>query len=186
METVDQPPGTGFSYIATDDYAKTVKEVQAHLLEFMKNFYQVFPEFQYADVRSHLPSLVIYLLIFFQTYLAGESFAGQWIPYFADALLDSTLGVPLRGIAIGNGWMDSKRQYLSYLDYSVKMGLLEENSADWKNVKKETERCEAEIEKIKDEPIKIKACERVIMGVINKKVAECVSTFLESNGQVFD
>lgn len=50
--TVDQPPGTGFSYVATDDYAKTVKEVQAHLLEFMKNFYQVFPEYKYADVSS--------------------------------------------------------------------------------------------------------------------------------------
>lgn len=109
--------------------------------------------------------------------MAGESFAGQWIPYFADAILDSNLGIPLRGIAIGNGWMDAKRQYLSYLDYSVKMGLLEENSADWKYVKKETDKCAEEIEKVKDEPIKIRACERVIMGVINKKTAEYVSVF---------
>jgi carboxypeptidase D len=31
-------------------------------------------------------------------------------------------------MAIGNGWIDAKRQYPAYLDYSVKHGLLEENS----------------------------------------------------------
>lgn len=35
------------------------------LIEFMSNFYKVFPELQGMD-----------------TYLAGESYAGQFIPYF--------------------------------------------------------------------------------------------------------
>ncbi|KAF6762072.1 pheromone-processing carboxypeptidase KEX1 [Ephemerocybe angulata] len=155
MVFIDQPPGTGFSFTSTNDYAKTIKEVQAHLLEFMRNFYSVFPEYKYAD-----------------TYMAGESFAGQWIPYFADAVLASNLDVPLKGIAIGNGWMDAKRQYLSYLDYAVKMNLLEENSEDWKHVKKSHEKCEAAIEKVKGEPMKIHDCASVIMGVINKKTAD--------------
>jgi len=47
----------------------------------------------------------------------------------ADAVLSSNLDVPLKGIAIGNGWIDPKKQYPSYLDYSVKMGILQENSA---------------------------------------------------------
>lgn len=113
-----------------------------------------------------------------QTYLAGESFAGQWIPYFADAILESTLQIPLRGVAIGNGWIDAKRQYLSYLDYAVKMGLLEENSDDWKKTKASHEKCEAAIDKIKDEPIKIRDCTGVIMGVINKKTPQCVTFYL--------
>jgi Serine carboxypeptidase len=48
--------------------------------------------------------------------------------YTADAVLSSHLPTPLRGIAIGNGWQDARRQYPSYLDYSVKHGLIEENS----------------------------------------------------------
>jgi len=48
--------------------------------------------------------------------------------HLADALLSSNLPTPLLGIAIGNGWQDARRQYPSFLDYSVKHGLLEENS----------------------------------------------------------
>lgn len=46
----------------------------------------------------------------------------------ADAILSSTLNIPLRGVAIGNGWMDARRQYPAYLDYATKHGLLEEGS----------------------------------------------------------
>jgi len=46
----------------------------------------------------------------------------------ADSILNSTLNIPLHGIAIGNGWIDSNSQYLSYLDYAVKVGLIEENT----------------------------------------------------------
>lgn len=46
----------------------------------------------------------------------------------ADAILNSTLPTPLRGVAIGNGWIDARRQYPSYIEFAVKVGLLEENS----------------------------------------------------------
>lgn len=46
----------------------------------------------------------------------------------ADAILNSRLRVPLLGAAIGNGWIDPKRHYPSYLDFAVKVGILEENS----------------------------------------------------------
>lgn len=48
--------------------------------------------------------------------------------FIADAILNSTLSIPLRGIAIGNGWVDANNHYLSYLDYAVKVGLIEENT----------------------------------------------------------
>ena len=47
----------------------------------------------------------------------------------ADAILSANLGIPLRGAAIGNGWMDSKRQYPAYLEYAVKHGIVEKGSA---------------------------------------------------------
>ncbi|KAF5333394.1 hypothetical protein D9611_002652 [Ephemerocybe angulata] len=155
MVFVDQPPGTGFSYTSEENYAHTIKDAQGHLLEFMRNFYSVFPEYKYAD-----------------TYMAGESFAGQWIPYFADAILKSNLDVPLRGIAIGNGWMDVKRQSLSYFDYGVKMGLLEEGSEDWEHVKKLQDRCEAKIAKVEDEPMSITGCTSAMMGIVLKKTPD--------------
>jgi hypothetical protein len=34
--------------------------------------------------------------------------------------------MPLKGIAIGNGWIDSKTQYPAYLEYGLKHGLLSE------------------------------------------------------------
>ena len=43
-------------------------------------------------------------------------------------MLNSTLRIPLRGIAIGNGWIDANNHYLSYLDYAVKVELIEENT----------------------------------------------------------
>ena len=69
-----------------------------------------------------------WLTIRLKAYIAGESYAGQYIPYFADAILDSKLKVPLKGIAIGNGWMDARRQYPAYLDYAVKHGIVDEGT----------------------------------------------------------
>ncbi|KAF9057813.1 alpha/beta-hydrolase [Panaeolus papilionaceus] len=154
---VDQPAGTGFSYTATDKYVHTMDVAQKQFIEFLTNFYKVFPEYTNMD-----------------TYLAGESFAGQWIPYFADAILNSRLSVPLKGVAIGNGWMDSRSQYPAYIEYAVKTGLLEENSDPWKAAKKEVDSCNAELERLKDSnPMLIKSCQQVlrsIMSVRNKKV----------------
>jgi carboxypeptidase D len=64
---VDQPVGTGFSYTGQDNYVAELDEVCTYFLpavfsnmlfqaagqvvEFMRNFYSVFPEFQNMDVR---------------------------------------------------------------------------------------------------------------------------------------
>lgn len=108
----------------------------------------------------------------------------------ADAVLNSNLGIPLRGAAIGNGWIDPRRQYPAYIDFAVKVGLLEENSdvrvivlfwvvcwliiqQAWKDAKKLTDECTTEMDKIKNfEPISISKCERLVVDVVknqNKK-----------------
>jgi hypothetical protein len=57
----------------------------------MQNFYKVFPEWSGVDVSldrlpSNLPLRLPQLTPDYppQTYLAGESYAGQYIPYFGD------------------------------------------------------------------------------------------------------
>lgn len=42
--------------------------------------------------------------------------------------MNSNVGVKLKGAAIGNGWIDIRHQYPSFLDYAVKHGLIEEGS----------------------------------------------------------
>jgi carboxypeptidase D len=70
---VDQPAGTGFSLVSTDHFVHTEAEVRdlhelrrhlinvltyvqasAQFMEFLKNFYQVFPEYKNVDVCRSL------------------------------------------------------------------------------------------------------------------------------------
>jgi carboxypeptidase D len=76
---LDQPVGTGFSYAATDRYVHELSDVcfsmfcvyylftwhQAsdQVIEFMRNFYKVFPEYQHMDVRPLLTNTVRLYLI---------------------------------------------------------------------------------------------------------------------------
>lgn len=47
---VDQPPGTGLSYAPTDGYVQELGQASDHLVRFLANFYQVFPEWSGVDV----------------------------------------------------------------------------------------------------------------------------------------
>ncbi|KAH8096683.1 alpha/beta-hydrolase [Cristinia sonorae] len=153
---VDQPVGTGFSYTSSNHYLHDIPEAASHLLQFMENFYGIFPEYRTMD-----------------TYFAGESFAGQYIPYFANALLDSSMNIPLRGVAIGNGWMHGRTQYPSFLDYAVKHGITELNSDDYKRGKEATDKCMVDLDetaaRIGHEPVHTELCESVLQSVVRHK-----------------
>ncbi|KAI0310432.1 alpha/beta-hydrolase [Amylostereum chailletii] len=145
---VDQPVGTGFSYGSTNRYVHELSEATDQFMVFLRNFYRVFPEYQSME-----------------TYIGGESFAGQYIPYFANALLDSNLGVPLRGSAIGNGWIDARRQYPSYLDYAVKHGIIDTGSKAYESSKQATDDCVALLDTIPGEPVNVDMCESVLSKI---------------------
>ncbi|KAG0297304.1 Cell death protease [Linnemannia gamsii] len=109
---LDQPVGTGLSY-TNQPYLETMKEITTHFLAFLKEFYTIFPDRAQHDV-----------------YLAGESFAGTYIPYFGQAILEHNENVPaghipynLQGLAIGNGWIDPLHQYTSYIPFIEQYGL---------------------------------------------------------------
>ncbi|TCD68479.1 Cell death protease [Steccherinum ochraceum] len=175
---VDQPVGTGFSISPSNKYLHELPDASRHWLQFLENFYTVFPEYKEMD-----------------TYLAGESFAGQYIPYFgqyllpaavspnvlvpsdpstaANAMLDSNLNLPLNGAAIGNGWIDGRSQYPSFLEYALKHQLVEANSDDYKRGKDITDRCMTDFDKeastLDLEPIHTGLCESVLQTVIEHK-----------------
>ncbi|CAI2185165.1 13327_t:CDS:10 [Funneliformis geosporum] len=101
---VDQPVGTGFSFTNHGSYVKNMTQVPQQFLSFLDRFFEVFPEYSQDDM-----------------YLAGESFAGTFIPYIANGILkrNNERKTPdyqkynLRGIAIGNGWIDPNSQNLA-------------------------------------------------------------------------
>ena len=95
-------------------------------------------------------------------------------------------GLPrtLKGLAIGNGWIDARRQYPAYLEYGLKHGLVETGSdvrqtivliptltpmhylQHYKKAKSETDACIDRLNKITDkEPLKESTCEN-IMGIV--------------------
>lgn len=85
---VDQPVGTGFS-TASNPYPVTTNEmITADFVAWLNGFFTYFP---------HLQSKKIHLM--------GESYAGIYIPYFTDALVESNTSHPLdiRSMSLGDG-----------------------------------------------------------------------------------
>ncbi|KAK3829125.1 MAG: pheromone-processing carboxypeptidase kex1 [Benniella sp.] len=109
---LDQPVGTGLSY-TSEQLLRSLPEIKDHLLAFLKAFFAIFPERAKDDL-----------------YIAGESYAGTYIPYFAKGILDHNANVPageivynLKGLAIGNGWIDPLHQYTSVIPYAEHHGI---------------------------------------------------------------
>lgn len=47
-------------------------------------------------------------------YLLGESFGGHYAPYFANAILNSSLGLNLVSVALADGWVNPSIQMMRY------------------------------------------------------------------------
>ncbi|OTA66598.1 hypothetical protein K449DRAFT_413107 [Hypoxylon sp. EC38] len=93
---IDQPVNTGYSYSSNPVYNTVAasKDIYALLTLFFHNF----PE--YAEQPFHI---------------AGESYAGHYIPVFASEILShKNRNINLQSIAIGNGLTDPYTQYAQY------------------------------------------------------------------------
>lgn len=93
---LDQPVNTGYSYSSktVSDTVTAGKDVYA----FLSLFFEQFPEY------SKLPF-----------HIAGESYAGHYIPVFANEIMSHTdKNFNLTSVLIGNGLTDPLRQYDYY------------------------------------------------------------------------
>ncbi|KAI3645315.1 hypothetical protein MP228_011479 [Amoeboaphelidium protococcarum] len=110
---VDQPVGTGFSYVfdTENGLMNSVTMAAAEFELFMLHFFRIFSQ-----------------LGFKRLWIGGESYAGVYIPYFAQQLLQSVtfkqLGVQLEGLILTNPWLDPLRQYASYYHYAKQHGIV--------------------------------------------------------------
>lgn len=49
---VDNPVGTGFSYVDTDSYVHELDQMADQFIVFLEKFYALFPEYELDDVRK--------------------------------------------------------------------------------------------------------------------------------------
>jgi cathepsin A (carboxypeptidase C) len=100
---VDQPVGTGFSHAKDPThYARNEEMVAENFYRFLLKFLAKYPSLAGRDL-----------------YITGESYAGHYIPAIADFIVqhpDSSLN--LKGVAIGNGWVDPYDQYPAYVEFA--------------------------------------------------------------------
>lgn len=97
---VDQPFGTGFSDPGDSIFVDSLEAAAKAFVIFLKEYAKIFPEI----AHTHL-------------ILAGESFAGHYIPHIWHLLeLDEEAWASIggiQGVLLGNPWIDPSQQYMS-------------------------------------------------------------------------
>ncbi|KAI5855013.1 alpha/beta-hydrolase [Durotheca rogersii] len=170
---VDNPVGTGFSYVNTNSYVRELDEMASQFVVFLEKWYKLFPEYQRDDI-----------------YIAGESFAGQHIPYIAKAILERNkrpqTQVPwnLKGLLIGNGWIAPTEQYEAYLSFAYDKGLVAKGSQKAGPIDAQYRQCRKELSLASMDHVSNSECERVLQEILrvtqtknSKGESECFNMY---------
>ena len=101
-------------------------------------------------------------------YIAGESYAGQHIPYIARAILNRNKQNPgrppwpLKGLLIGNGWISPVDQYLSYIPFAYQNGLMRDGTDSAKRIENQQRICTELLSQGGMDSVDTNACEQII------------------------
>jgi len=129
---VDQPAGTGFSFVQNSDgYVINEAQVSADFYVFLQNFLNKFPQYR------QLPLFV-----------TGESYGGHYVPAISAFIHQQNMqtGYPkinLKGLAVGNGWVDPLIQAGSYGPFAYTHNLID--SSDLAQVQQQYQQCATDI-----------------------------------------
>ncbi|OAL70885.1 pheromone processing carboxypeptidase Kex1 [Trichophyton violaceum] len=166
---VDQPVGTGFSYVSTDSYVRELGSMADQFVTFLERWFNVFPEYEKDDI-----------------YIAGESYAGQYIPYIADAIVRHNENLSangtswnVQGLLIGNGWISPLEQYRSYLPFSYKEGILDRESDGAKDAESQLSKCMFKLKEVGKFGVHVDECERVLELILDttKVDGKCLNMY---------
>jgi len=114
MLFIDNPVGAGFSFTSEQSgYCTNSKDcVAKNLVSLLDQFYMIFPE-----TRTEL-------------YITGESYGGHYVPAFGAKILEHNdcdffcaPKIPLKGVAIGDGWIDPINMIPGYPSLMSNLGL---------------------------------------------------------------
>lgn len=119
-------------------------------------------------------------------YIAGESYAGQHIPYIAQAILDKNAELNtqqkwnLQGLLIGNGWVSPKEQSFAYLEYAYKSNIVAKNSDIAKQLESQQSLCKGELDSAgTDLQVSYPSCEKILHQILKLTVKDgrCVNMY---------
>ena len=136
---LDNPVGTGFSYTGSDaGYATKRADYEATLFEALQQFYAMFPEKLGSDF-----------------YITGESYAGKYIPALGHKIHEENargarVRIPLKGLAIGDGWSDPLTMVPRYGDMLEQFSLVDARQAQAVRKASDTIVADIEAEQYKD------------------------------------
>ncbi|KAE8219057.1 hypothetical protein CF319_g7177 [Tilletia indica] len=153
---LDQPVGTGFSYTDSNGYVTSLSQGAQEVVFFLQQLVKIFPEYAHGNGVT--------------AYLAGESFAGQYIPYTAKAIMDARPSPPidLNGVVIGNGFIDPRSQSGSELEMMVQAGIWKTSSKEYEQVNSVVQRCKTALDRLQKDylPRVVPECEHVLPSII--------------------
>ncbi|KAL3841151.1 hypothetical protein ACJIZ3_025742 [Penstemon smallii] len=106
---LESPAGVGFSYSANKSFYESVNdEITAKdNLIFLQNWFDKFPEYKNRDF-----------------FIAGESYAGHYVPQLANLILNSKAKINLKGVAIGNPLLEFNTDFNSRAEFLWSHGLI--------------------------------------------------------------
>ncbi|KAL1879889.1 hypothetical protein VTK73DRAFT_6701 [Phialemonium thermophilum] len=162
---VDNPVGTGFSYVDTDSYIHELGEMADQFIVFLEKWFALFPEYMHDDL-----------------YIAGESYAGQHIPYIAKHILDRNRQEDdhnkwhLKGLLIGNGWISPVEQYEAYLQFAYEKGLIKKGSETANRLESQQRVCLKELAVSRRE-VDHGSCEAILQDLLQ------LTSYINSDGQ---
>ncbi|TMS32976.1 hypothetical protein L596_000761 [Steinernema carpocapsae] len=124
---IEAPAGVGFSYASDGNTATNDDQTSLENYEAVKLFYQEFPQF-----RNH------------STFIMGESYGGVYVPTLTARIVEGQKEFPinLKGMALGNGYVNGKMNIDTALRFAYGHGLVDEQL--WETL--ETDCCGNNIE----------------------------------------
>ncbi|KAJ9580538.1 hypothetical protein L9F63_024284 [Diploptera punctata] len=110
---IDNPVGTGFSYVDHSQYLTSSNtEIAIDLVTFMAKFLEIHPEFK------HVP-----------LYIVSESYGGKMAAEFAllldKAIKHNLIDVPFKGVALGDSWVSPIDSVLTWAPFLLQTGMVD-------------------------------------------------------------
>ena len=122
----DYPLGVGFSTVTEGHVSSNKEGVIKEFQLFYQGFLEKYPQYKGRDI-----------------FISGESYGGHWVPYTSYALHSlNNPDIPLKGFAIGNGFISWKILFTDYPAFSLKyQNYTNFNQADYNALQPIAELC---------------------------------------------
>jgi carboxypeptidase C (cathepsin A) len=124
---IDQPAGVGYSQGNPKSYQNEAQAID-QLFYALQQLFKTYPELSHKDF-----------------YLAGESYAGKYLPQLASRLMENNNPYHLQGMILGDPWINPKLQQQANIDYAYYHGLIDAD--DRQQVQALYQICAEEIDK---------------------------------------